>query len=673
MTSPLPLPNYLDVDIDGDNTQSVTGTAVSGDVVQIQVTYTRDRSAMFLSHGEIQGRLACYVPVRNHDAVVKMLDANRAVVLTGPRGSGRETVAIAAIRQLRPGIELRRFSLEDEDAEELKVRSPCGYLIHADDGGLVRLGRCAEVVLARGGYLAVIAKRETPTTAALGPAIPLDRPDAVSVYRNWVARDGLAEWVHWPRAQVLLEAALPVDARRLADLVVQVVRRGGGDLAARQNEVEQAYLGWDEELRRWFSDHLQPHDRALLVAAATVHSGAAEGYIYEAASSLARRLQIEVNGGGLAWCPVTGLRALLDSRPDDEAVVFGRIGYVGSILRHAVADYPLARQDLLGWLAALPTEEAARYGVANPVTEAFADLAAERGADADIIEAARGWGGKSEADLAFIVLSRTCLHPRVGTQVRRALYDWSRAARTPQTLKLTIARVCEPLGQSYPSVALTRLKHLATHGDLQVIRELMITARALIAEGHGEEVRSAVLDWCGPTSLDQLSEPDRRRRRRAGALMFLELAGRTSSSGGPEILCRGREFTVRSCLWGWRAILDFSSSRGFQPVEIERVVRLWLDAAADHAGLRTQISALLVAAAAPQPGAADDTQASGQSVFSADFMIAVVRRWAADHSAESAPVQIEETIVIGLTRHWWLRRIRILIFAVRRQRRERRR
>jgi hypothetical protein len=669
MTSPLP-PTNLDVDIDGDYAQNVVGTAVSGDLVQVQVTYTRNRAAMFLGRGEIQDRLACYVPARNHDAVVKMLDAHRAVVLTGPRGSGRETVAIAAIRQLRPDVELRRFSLEDEDAEEIKARRACGYLIHADDGGLVRLGRCAEVVQAHGGYLAVIAERETPTTAALGPAVPVDHPDAVSVYRNWVTRHGQAEWVQWPRAQVLLTAALPADAWRLADLVAQVGRRGG-DLAARQNEVEQAYLGWDEELRCWFSKHEQPHDRALLVAAATVRSGATESYVYEAAASLARRLQIDVNGGGLAWCPVTGLRALLDSQPDDEAVVFGRTGYVVSILRHAVADYPLARRDLLGWLAALPTEEAARYGVANPVTEAFADLAAEHGADADIIGAARGWGSRNEADLAFIALSRTCLHPRVGAQVRRVLYDWSRAARTPQTLKLTIARVCEPLGQSYPSVALTRLKHLATHGNLQVIREVMITARALISDGHGEEILSAVLDWCGPTSLDQLSEPDRRRRRWAGGLMFLELAGRTSSDG-PEILDHVRDLTVRSYVWGWRAVMDFSSWRGSQPAEIERVMRLWLDAAARNAELRTRISALFVAAAAPQPVPAHDTQAFGPCVTSADFTIAMVRRWSANHPPEAAGARIEEAIVIGLTRRWWLRRIRILIFAFQRHRERRR-
>jgi hypothetical protein len=657
------------IEIDGPYSQNLIGTQVSGDVVQTQNTFVRGQPPMYLSTSEVAERLACYVPARNHKVIVRELESNRAVVLTGSRGSGRETTAIAAIRQLSADIQFRRFSLEDEDTEEIRLGRACGYLVHAEDGGLARLGRCAEIVRAHDGYLVVIAEREIRLAYEFPQEIQLEYPDPVRVYQSHVAFRGLAGWACWEGAADLLETALPADARRLADLVMQVGHRQAGDVAAQQAEVEQAYLRWDEDLRGWFSAHSEPHDRALLVAAATVSSGAPEAYVYDAASSLASRLEIDINGRGLAWCPVTGLRALLGAKQTEGPILFGRADYASSVLRHALADYPLARADILAWLAELPTGEAESFGVANPVAETFADLAAEHGSPEDITKTARGWGDADHADLAFIALSRTCLHPRVGARVREALYEWSRTAGTRQTVKLTIARVCEPLGLTYPSVALTRLKHLATYSNPQVVGEVIVTAQALAAQGHREEVLRAALNWCAQASPESLSDQARQRRRRAGARLFLQMAGPMEPSGLPQILGGARPADPTSCPPGWRAVLEFRATPGLTVLQIEWVLGHWLDAALHFAHLRKRICAVFVAAATPPliPSSMVSGLTTPQSSpDAARFMIDVVQRWAALRSDDPARREIEEYIVIPLTRPWWLRLAKTLYMWLRR-------
>ena len=650
------------VDIHGDSAQSAIGVTVSGDLIQTMINYVRRQPPMYLSSTEVSDRVACYVPARNHSLIVSELRLSRVVGLVGPPGSGRETTAIAAMHELRPDIQIRRFSLEDEDTQEIDLAGVCGYLIRAGDRDLVGLSSCIERVRARGGYLAIVGEHDVqPTGAALLSWIQVRSPHPVQVYRHWVNKHGPVGWSDWIQAEALLEGALPADARRLADLVAKADRLNCGT-AAKQAEAARAYSGWAQELCAWFSQHPSPHERALLVAAVSLPGGAEESYVYAAASSLAHRLHIEINGGGLAWCPVTGLRDLLQSGHGGKQIVFSRIGYAESALRHAVADYPLARRDLLEWLAELPTGEAAVYGKERVVAQTFADLAAEHGQDDCITKAARSWAQTDLADLAFIALSRTCLHPRVGSRVRRALYDWSRAPGTSQTLRLTIARVCEPLGQTYPSVALTRLKHLATHSDSKVAGEVLAAARNLAEQDHRQEVLAAALRWCAENSQENLTEQQLRRRRKVGAMLFLELAKPVAPSGLPQILDKGCAVDPASCLPGWRTILSFRSTPGLWDGAVERVLDRWLDAALRQAGVRARIIAVLIAAASPCApfGRLSRISSTKPGTSTAEFMIGVVQRWAARDQNDIARTKINDEIVIPLTYPWWRRLARTI-------------
>jgi hypothetical protein len=669
MTMPTP-GTALDVDITGDFAQNIIGTPVNGNIVQSMTTFVRGRPSMYLGPAEIADLMACYVPARNHDLIVKELEVSNAVLLTGPRGCGRQTTAIAAIRQLRPGIPIRRFSLEDEDAEEIDAKGSGVYLIHAADGGLTRLGRCTEAVRAAGGYLAVIGDQATQRhpAAALLSWMAVEPPCPVQVYQRRVIACGFTAWPHWDEASILLQHALPADARRLADLVEQVAPQAG-DIMAGRAEVAHAYRGWKDELRSWFDEHREPHDRALLVAAAALSPATDDEYIYAAASSLTQRLQVTINGGGLAWCPVTGLPAMLMAEQEDSRIIFRRHGFARSALYHALADYPLARPDLLTWLAALPTDDAIRPGLRNSLAASFADLAAEHGSAGLITETAHKWGEDNLADLAFIALSRTCLHPRAGGKVRTALYDWSRAARTPQTLKLAIARACEPLGQTYPLLALTRLKHLATHGNRQVLSEVIQAALALATSGHHAEVLAAALAWCAQANRENLSYQARQRRRRAGATLFLELAAPVTASGLPKVLDGTLAVDPLTCAPGWRAALDFHTGAFNAGANaFEEALRRWLDAALRHARLREEIARALVEAATPPdtvPGSVRETGPAEPGLTTAQIMIGMVRRWATTDPPDPIRRKIREHIVIPLTQPSWLRLLKVLYIKLR--------
>ena len=94
-----------DVDVGEDSGQVVVGAVVNGDLVQNMTTFVRGQPPMYLSSAEVSDRVACYVPARNHDLVVKELRLNQAIGLVGSPGSGRQTTAIAAMHQLRPAIQ----------------------------------------------------------------------------------------------------------------------------------------------------------------------------------------------------------------------------------------------------------------------------------------------------------------------------------------------------------------------------------------------------------------------------------------------------------------------------------------------------------------------------------------------------------------------------------------
>jgi hypothetical protein len=213
----------------------------------------------------------------------------------------------------------------------------------------------------------------------------------------------------------------------------------------------------------------------------------------------------------------------------------------------------------------------------------------------------------------------------------------------------------------YPSIALTRLKHLATYGNPQVRREVVAAAVSLADSGSAHEVLKAALGWCAESNTERLSVAARRRRIRAGAMLFLELASRTSPSGMPTLLYGDGAIDPLDCVPAWRAILHTTDDgRG---TALEETVRQWLDAALLAPRLRGGITAAFVDAARPAGasfGGATVFGPVGAGTLAAEVMIELVRRWTATDPGNPVCRRIKEDIVIPLTTPWWLRLLKMM-------------
>ncbi|QKG20035.1 hypothetical protein [Actinomadura verrucosospora] len=484
------------VEVAGDDVQNAIGNTVSGDLVMNQIRYVRGRPSMILSEEEIAERVAEYVPVRNHDEVVKGLRGRGAVALAGPPGSGVSTTALGALRELNPAMAVRMLSTGEDDVAESTSAGPCGYLVRGRDEDPSRLRSCWAKVRSSNGFMVVIGtESELAPFADSLPLVRIRPPAAEEVYRRRLECRGLGgtHWPDWPQAAELLKDASPADGARLAD-IVRAVEASGGD----EREVERTYRGWSEHLEEWFAQHPELQDQALMIAAAVV-TPTDEASVYGAAFLLARELEVPMAGGGLTWRPSSALVDLLELSGDADRLFFQRRGYADAVLRRIWKDYPLARLNVLAWLGGLPTdsrivlEDVLRLKVA----ERFADLAAEDGSAGKLLQTVARWAGPphGEADLAYTALARTCLHPVVGGRVRAELYEWSREEHLPQTLKLVIVQVCQVLGQTYPEIALMRLRNLGSLGADQVRDEVVEAARGL-AGVYYHEVLQAAARWC---------------------------------------------------------------------------------------------------------------------------------------------------------------------------------
>ncbi|MFC0042451.1 hypothetical protein [Actinomadura rayongensis] len=577
-------PDFGDVHVEGDDAQNLVGNIIGGDVIGSLKQYVNREPSMVLSSAWIEDAVASYVPVANHDLVVGTLERTRAVALAGPDGCGRTVTGLAAVRQLAPGLPIRRFSVGRDDVEGIAGDRPCAYLLRAGDEDPERVHRCVELVRDAKGFLLLAGEPDElpPFVGDQLGVVALAPPSALAVYQRRLMRRGLGSsgLPGWPAAALLLRGATPAEGRRLADIAEAVHRRGGA-----ADEIEQAYRNWTDRLDRWFREHEEPQDRALLIAAAAI-APADEVSVYTAARSLARHLDVRVNGAGLAWRPVRGLAALLGAEKRDRVLEFGPYGFAEAVVPFVLDEYPLTHVDLFSWLAELPTSDITLpRTLRRKLAELLADLAAEHGRDEAITDTAARWAGRGEAELAFVLLSRTCLHPHVGGRVRRALYDWSRTPSLSPQLKETVARTCAVLGEALPSVALTRLKHLATFGDAS-IRRIAVEVAADLAEREPVLVLHAALDWCGGDG----------RRRAAGVDLFLALALRTDGYGAPALITSEHtDLTRVAVVWG--IALEQPSPAFFA------AVALWLDAAVRWPQLGAAVvGTLLSAATAGRPG-----------------------------------------------------------------------
>jgi hypothetical protein len=608
--------NVQETTVQGNHGPTAVGVHVGRDLTQQVITQVRGRPALYLSEIEINDRVNSYVAAGNHDLIEKTLRSRRILTLTGLPGSGRTTIALATLRHLEPGMRIRKLALDDEEElGDLHCKAPTGHLLHlpADDSHLSsRLLTCVEQIRSLvGSYLVIITEPDVGDRRLflneIAPIIAVEPSDPLAVYRHRLVIRGIGDerWLDWQEAALLLHRALPGDARRLTEFIEDARRSGDADINAQQIEVTKEYRSWADDLRKWFKDHQGIRVQALKIAGAALASAHFDE-LYHAADCLTRRLDMPSEGRGLAWHPVTGLDQTLDAHLTAGQLRFRRTHYHTAVIRHVWNEYPLTKADLIEWLTGLPLDDALREEPRAQVARTFTDLAIERGLATELTKAAKAWADAGRADPAFIALAPASLDSRIGGRTRTQLYKWSRTMSISQTLKLTVARVCQVLGQTYLSIALTRLKHLAANGDDEVKQEVIAVADDLADKPERRRhVLAEALRWINPPSFTRSNLPQ------PGLDLFFHLISRADARGLAVALLDSAPTAPETTTLAWQKALEQQHSN------VEQASYLWLNTALHVAHVQQPITNTFITAAM-------EARTPGHNV-----MLSLVGRWEA--------------------------------------------
>ncbi|MQA94117.1 MAG: hypothetical protein GEV11_05515 [Streptosporangiales bacterium] len=588
---------------------STTGDAGAGRIlwdahvfgeVNLLRYFGRERGGEVLfPEDRIEAERATYVPVLGYQRILIGLRARNVVVLTGAAHRGRTTTGLVALAEVLPRLSVHRLRREPEGGgfglDHPAAEREAGYILELDgEEDPPQLGRLIERVRDLDAYLVLVTDEVTWRRLSLAhqelTAVNVAQPDAKEVYRRHLAHRMIGDdWPEWPEGLRLLTGARPGDAARLASLVAEARRAGlaGGDPDEQRRAVKSAYLGWSTELTRWFGGHRGPHDRVLLITVAALQPIPGDTAL-ACAVPLAAAMGEPGTEGRLGWPSVTELPTRLDAVTGEEGLRFPRPGYARAVLEHVWEEYPLVREHLAGWLADLPASVPMRRGTLNTLVDTYLELAARARDGAAVTEIVPHWLAAGRQEAAVRALSQGGVDLRIGGHVRRRLLDWARRPDLDQALKLAITDTCRQLGEVHLSAALTRLKHLAAHGNAQVRDEVVAVVESLADRPYRlYAVASEVIGWTAPTG----DSSDTAARRATGAQLFMWLAKKVDSDGLPLLLVGRPALAAGDTRSAWTAVLMWKLP------EFHTVVRSWLDAAADRTELRETVTATLLDAA----------------------------------------------------------------------------
>lgn len=300
--------------------------------------------------------------------------------------------------------------------------------------------------------------------------------------------------------------AWPAHAARIADLVGRAGERTGS-LESLQAEVQAALADWTEQLRTEIDEASDARTRSLLLAAALVEGSPPTAVVALAEALLAGSNYQDAEPPPhplIAPSVVTRVGRLDQVSADRRKVVFTRPDYGRAVLPYVWSEHPDLRTVLRSWLQALPGEPGLAPDVLDRAVDRVAELAAAHGSDL-VSGCTRAWIARGGRTLAERLLSSTAMDKRIGREVRRQLWIWSKSA-SPE-LQYSVAMVCGVYGEAYPANAMTRLKHLAASAA-DTVRAAVVGSVAAITPHIGPyRLLGYLLEWLDvpdPTRADTL-------------------------------------------------------------------------------------------------------------------------------------------------------------------------
>lgn len=498
--------------------------------------------AYALTQEKVEWLRKVQVPTRSVGEAVDALKFGNAVVLTGQRGTGRLTTAVAAITEL--DATPHRIFLDPEDARrELPANKGEGYIVDIDEQTIQEIAAIGELIPRYVRQLAAIGSHLVVRTTAdvwtmLAPrismrSVPVASPAPIAVFSSHLNHAG--DWAQRSEVVAVLEGATPADAARLAAFTNAAITAKSSDPIS---EATSAYRNWSDELATWFSTHDDVYLRALLLSAASLEPAPA-ATVFGAADQLIRLVNYERDpGGGLAGSGTSQLITNIEAKITDGIITLPRPAYSTSVLDYVWTDRLDLRSDLKLWLVELPTDPAgARAGYT------LIDIAIRHSDSTLITDAAGTWAKEPKTrELAADALTEAGVSATIGSSIRQAMYRWAAKSTTAESLKLTIADVCGgPLGKNFPRNAMTRLRHLARNGDTDVQSRVTMALRSLAGEPHlRASTLREVIRWTGET------EP----LRSVGIRAFLVLTATDDGLPAELLADRGRSELLAD---GWHA------------------------------------------------------------------------------------------------------------------------
>ncbi|MEV0374672.1 hypothetical protein AB0I10_33640 [Streptomyces sp. NPDC050636] len=495
---------------------------------------------------------------------------SRALVLLGETGVGRRTAALRVLRDAGVPRERIRWLVLDWErprTEQVPYTKGHGFILDLTGyrslpedfyTGLADYQKEAEAAEA---FLIILATPGTwaPEAFATLPSVCLAHPPAKGIAEAHL-RHLAAGRLNWltsvPLDALLAEATQASDAARLARLVAQAAEDD-------RDAVKQEFTDWKQHLHDWFERFSNPEDlreRALLVAAALL-----EGVPADVVLEAADQLFVEVGGvlppgralaGRDLDMRLDAIKASSVGGGESISLDAERHGLAGAVLQYVWQQRPQLRRGLLEWASRISAPNGIAVRHLRRIATSLARLSLLPGG-ATVLSVASTWidtGRSAHRELAVEVLETMALHPHTGAGVRKQLYDWAHQKNTSEALATAVAEICSGrLGQTYPRIALTRLRLLASREDGRA-REAVAKAVRTLASAPEQRtlVLSEIVDW---------SESADDTVRKAGASTFLALTDVTGDNLLPLPVARetaddsidalAGQLLVR----GWRAAL----------------------------------------------------------------------------------------------------------------------
>ncbi|MFC9285915.1 hypothetical protein [Streptomyces sp. NPDC057052] len=447
------------------------------------------------------------VPPAGMGAARHKLADTGTVILDGPAGSGRTSVARVLLREHDQETGVFHELLPD-DEDELSLSNPA--LVGTGDRLLLDLSAATtaqwaaartdlsalrKAVHEQHAHLVVVMPYGHPLDPDLQHyRIKIDPPDGLQVLRRHLRVHGVP-YEPDPTVTAFLAESRPM--REIADFA---------DLVRRAREV----AGTDEGFAQWCATARKARDdrraeiatrvaelregpqRALLVTVAMLH-GAHADVIHQAAHLLLRTLKAPPDEHPLLECKdlAERLAEISAGAGPDGHVHFTELDYDAAVRAHFWDHMPDLRQPLGTWVTR-SVEASGPYvtrELRNGLVARLAEQYLRTGRGEGLAFLAENWSttpaSRSRLEAAVHALTCGLDDPAQGRNFRQWIYQWCAHRQLKGEFAQVLVQVCaDVIAASHPDQALFRLYHLArrerdTTRALQALVDLVATSSRL--------------------------------------------------------------------------------------------------------------------------------------------------------------------------------------------------